>query len=65
MMGSKKKYEGLLCGEISATTQFNCLPTPMLKLLERPNLHEKAFEWRDYPLTAINLIIQTRAPIFK
>ncbi len=56
-----KKYEGLLYGEISATTQFNRLPTPILTLLENPNLHKRLVNGSDYPLPAINVIIQTKS----
>lgn len=56
-----KKYEGLLFGEISATTQFNRLPKALVKILERPDLHQRIVNGSDYPLPAINIIIQTRA----
>lgn len=55
------KYEGLLFGEISAMTQFNRLPTPILTLLEHPKLHHRLLNGSDYPLPAINVIIQTRS----
>lgn len=58
---NEKKYEGLLYGEISATTQFNRLPTPLLILLENPNLHKRLVNGSDYPLPAINIIIQTKS----
>lgn len=58
---NEKKYEGLLYGEISATTQFNRLPTPILTLLENPNLHKRLVNGSDYPLPAINVIIQTKS----
>lgn len=56
-----KKYDGLLYGEISAMTQFNRLPTPILTLLESPNLHKRLVNGSDYPLPAINVIIQTKS----
>jgi len=55
------KYDGLLYGEISAMTQFNRLPTPILTLLEHPELHHRLVNGSDYPLPAINIIIQTRS----
>ncbi len=58
---NEKKYENLLYGEISATTQFNRLPTPILTLLENPNLHKRLVNGSDYPLPAINVIIQTKS----
>ena len=58
---NEKKYENLLYGEISAMTQFNRLPTPILALLENPNLHKRLVNGSDYPLPAINIIIQTKS----
>jgi predicted TIM-barrel fold metal-dependent hydrolase len=55
------KYDGLLYGEISAMTQFNRLPNPILTLLEHPELHHRLVNGSDYPLPAINVIIQTRS----
>ncbi len=58
---SEKKYNGLLYGEISATTQFNRLPTPILKLLEHRDLHKRLVNGSDYPLPAINIIVHTKS----
>lgn len=55
------KYKGLLYGEISATTQINRLPRPLLTLLERKDLHHRLVNGSDYPLPAVNVVIQTRA----
>lgn len=55
------KYEKLLYGEISAMTQFNRLPKPLLTLLEHPELHHRLVNGSDYPLPAINILIQTRS----
>ena len=55
------KYEGLLYGEISAMTQFNRLPRPMLTLLKRTDLHHRLVNGSDYPLPAINIVIQTKS----
>lgn len=53
-------YENLLFADISATLQFNRLPGPMLKLLERPDIHHRLINGTDYPLPAINIVIRTR-----
>lgn len=60
-MMDNPKYDGLLYGEISAMTQFNRLPKPLLTLLERTDLHQRLINGSDYPLPAINVVIQTRA----
>lgn len=53
------KYKGLLFGEISAMTQFNRVSN-LVKLMDRPDLHERLVNGSDYPLPAINVIVQTR-----
>lgn len=55
------RYEGRLYGEISAMTQVNRLPDPLIELLERSDLHHRLVNGSDYPLPAINIVIQTRA----
>jgi hypothetical protein len=55
------RYERHLYGEISAMTQVNRLPEPLLVLLERTDLHHRLINGSDYPLPAINVVIQTRA----
>jgi predicted TIM-barrel fold metal-dependent hydrolase len=55
------RYEGRLYGEISALTQVNRLPGPLLELLRRPDLHSRLINGSDYPLPAINILFQTRA----
>ena len=55
------RYEGLLYGEISALTQVNRLPNPLVELLGRRDLHHRLINGSDYPLPAINIVIQTRA----
>jgi predicted TIM-barrel fold metal-dependent hydrolase len=59
-MMDNPKYEGLLYGEISAMTQFNRLPKPLLALLERSDLQHRLVNGSDYPLPSINVVIQTR-----
>lgn len=53
------KYEGLLYGDISAMLQFNRMPGPLLKLLNRQDLHDRLVHGTDYPLVAINSLIRT------
>jgi predicted TIM-barrel fold metal-dependent hydrolase len=60
-MMDNPKYEGLLYGEISAMTQFNRLPVPLLTLLERTDTHNRLVNGSDYPLPAINVVIHTRS----
>jgi mannonate dehydratase len=55
------RYEGKLYGEISAITQVNRLPDPLVVLLGRSDLHHRLINGSDYPLPAINIVIQTRA----
>ncbi len=55
------RYRGRLYGEISAMTQANRLPEPMLVLLRRPDLHARLVNGSDYPLPAVNVVIRTRA----
>ena len=57
----ERRYEGRLFGEISALTQVNRLPGPLFELLRRPDLHHRLVNGSDYPLPAINAVIQTRA----
>ncbi|SFO04009.1 mannonate dehydratase [Nitrosospira briensis] len=54
-------HEGTLYAEISAITYFNHLDEPLLRLLERPDLHHRLINGSDYPLGGINVVIQTRA----
>ena len=57
----RPQYRGLLFGELSAMTQFNRLPRPLLTLLRRADLHGRLVNGSDYPLPAVNMLIQTRA----
>jgi predicted TIM-barrel fold metal-dependent hydrolase len=58
---SEKKYEGLLFGDISATTQVNRLGLPLTTIISRTDLHHRLVNGSDYPLPAINVVISTRA----
>ena len=55
------RYEGLLYGEISAMLQVNRLGAPLTTLLRRTDLHPRLVNGSDYPLPAVNVVIQTRA----
>jgi predicted TIM-barrel fold metal-dependent hydrolase len=57
----EQRYAGRLYGEISAITQVNRLPAPLITLLSRSDLHHRLMNGSDYPLPAINVVIQTRA----
>lgn len=52
-------WDGLLYGEISAATLFNRVPKPLRTLLRRRDLHGRLVNGSDYPLPAIDLMIQT------
>ena len=60
----EKRYEGLVFGEISATTQFNRVGKPLRTILARDDLHERLVNGSDYPLPAVNILIRTR-PLVK
>lgn len=55
------KYADRLFADISATTQVNRLPRPLLTLLDRTDLHGRLVNGSDYPLPAINIVIWTRS----
>ncbi len=55
------RYEGRLFVDISATTQVNRLARPLLELLSRADLHGRLVNGSDYPLPALNVVIQIRA----
>ena len=55
----EQRYQGLLFGEISATTQRNRLPRPFRTLLTRTDLHGRLVNGSDYPLPAVNVVIST------
>ncbi len=58
-MMEEKQYQGRLFGELSATTQFNRQEV-LATLLERTEFHARLVNGTDYPLPAINVVIQTR-----
>lgn len=58
-MMREKKYENLLFGDLSAMTQVNRLPGPLMTLLQNPDLWPKLVNGSDYPLPSINAVIHT------
>ncbi len=56
----QKQYVGRLWGEVSAMTQANRAGRPLATVLERTEWHERLLNGSDYPLPAINVIVQTR-----
>lgn len=54
-----EKYDPLLFGEISAMTQYNRVDPALVYLLRHPELHDRLLNGSDYPLPAINFLIQT------
>ncbi len=52
------KYEGRLFADISAMTQFNRLPEPLLALLSATDVHSRLVNGSDYPLPAVNALIR-------
>ncbi|MDR4495155.1 MAG: amidohydrolase family protein [Nitrospirales bacterium] len=53
------KYEDLIFADISALTQFNRKHN-LDKILAKTSIHSKLINGSDYPLPAINIVIQTR-----
>ncbi len=58
-MFENPKYKNNLFGEISGVTIYTRVGAPLLKLLERPELHERLINGSDYPLPAINILYRT------
>ena len=58
-MMDEAKYEGLLFCDISALTLVQRMGKPLRVLLERQDLHHRLVDGSDYPLPAINILIQT------
>jgi predicted TIM-barrel fold metal-dependent hydrolase len=54
-----KKYEGLLFADISGIMQFNRMDKTLPVLLARTDLHSRMVNGSDYPLPAVNVLIQT------
>lgn len=61
LMG-EQRFEGKLFGEVSALTLVNRVGRPLKTVLEAgPKLHERLVNGSDYPLPAINVLMQTGA----
>lgn len=61
----EREWVGRLYGEISALTLVNRLGTPLKTLLEEEGLHARLISGSDYPVCAINALMQTRAIVEK
>jgi predicted TIM-barrel fold metal-dependent hydrolase len=53
------RWKGLLFADISAVTQANRTPEPLVTLLTRSDLHSRLVNGSDYPLPAVNMLIRT------
>jgi mannonate dehydratase len=56
-------WEGRLFGEVSALTQFNRVGRPLETVLKDEALQARCINGSDYPLPAINALMQTRAVV--
>jgi mannonate dehydratase len=54
------EYAGLVFADISALTQYNRHHN-LDKILAKPSIHSRLINGSDYPLPAINIVIQTRS----
>ena len=57
------KWDGLLYGDLSAIDQVNRIGKPLKHVLEHPELHRRLINGSDYPLPAINVLMQTGAMV--
>ena len=60
-MMEEPKYEGLLFGDVSAMAIINRIGRPLERVLADAKLQKRLFNGSDYPLPAINLLMQTGA----
>jgi len=58
---AEPQWNGKLFGELSAMTQVNRVGRPLRTLFEHPELHSRLLNGSDYPLPAINALLQTGA----
>lgn len=56
-MMDEPRYRERLFGDISAMTQWNRLPRPLLELMRRPDLQARLVNGSDYPMPAVNCVI--------
>ena len=59
-MMQQQSYKDLLFADISALSQFNRLHA-LDKILQASSIHDNLINGSDYPLPAVNFVIQTRA----
>lgn len=59
-LAAEERHRGRLFGGISAMTQFNRCETPLAETIASPELHPLLVNGSDYPLPAIDPLIQTR-----
>jgi len=59
-MMNDPRYHDLLFADISALTQWNRLPRPLLEILRQPALQDRLVNGSDYPMPAINCVISLR-----
>ncbi len=57
---SVRQYEGRLWGEISAMTQANRAGPALTTVIKNTQWHPRLLNGSDYPLPAINVLVQTR-----
>ncbi len=58
---AEPKWRGLLFGEISAMTIVNRIGRPLERVLRDGALQQRLLNGSDYPLPALNVLMQTRA----
>lgn len=56
-------WNGLLYGDLSAITQVNRIGRPLMHVLQHPELQRRVVNGSDYPLPAINALMQTSAMV--
>lgn len=59
-MMNEERWRGLLFADISAVTQINRVPYPLMEILRHSELHDRLIYGSDYPLPAINVLVSTR-----
>ena len=59
-LAADERYRGRLFGGLSAMTQFNRCEGPLADTIAAPELHPQLVNGSDYPLPAIDPLIQTR-----
>ncbi len=62
---AEERYRGLLFADISALTLVNRSGRPLLEMLRRTDLHDRLVNGSDYPLVAIDPVINLRLLVKK